>query len=326
MLRVGMLGAGFMGEIHAAAWGNVDRARLVAIATADPAAHAWLRSFPGPVTTDLRALVRSDEVDVVDICLPTPLHGLWAIEAANAGKAVLCEKPLTRDREEADRVTAAVARSGVRCMPAHVVRFFPEYRAAREIAQQGGIGRPGTARTFRGGAPPAWAEWILDPSQSGGLLVDLLVHDFDYLRWVLGPVRRVHARVAARQGSTGIHALAILRFTNGAVAHVEGSWAYPAGSPFRTRLELAGSGGLIVHDSQHVLPLVLHRRAAIFEHRYPLSALDPDPYTQMVRHFAECLESGRAFEVTLEDAVAAVRIAAAASSSALSGIPVEVAG
>jgi predicted dehydrogenase len=325
VLRVGILGAGFMGETHAAAWGNVDRARLVAIATADPGVHPWLRSFPGRVMTDLRELVGSPEIDVVDVCLPTPLHGPWAVEAATAGKAVLCEKPLTRGWEEAERVAAALVRSGARCMPAHVVRFFPEYRAARDIARRGEIGRVCTARTFRGGAAPAWAEWILDPAQSGGILVDLLVHDFDYLRWVLGPVRRVHARVASGKGSTGTHALVVLRFAGGAVAHVEGSWAYPPGSPFRTRLELAGSGGLIVHDSRDVHPLSLHTGAAASEHRYPLSALDPNPYAQMARHFAHCVESGAAFEVQLDDAVAAVRIAGAAVASAATGAPVDVA-
>ena len=324
MLRVAILGAGFMGETHAAAWGNVDRARLEAIATLDPAVHKWLRDFPVRVTTDLRELVRAPEIDVVDVCLPTPLHGPWAVEAAKAGKAVLCEKPLTRDWEEAERVAAALGRSGGRFMPAHVVRFFTEYRAARSIAQRGEIGRVCTARTFRGGAAPAWAEWILDPVQSGGILVDLLVHDFDYLRWVLGPVRRVHARVASGTGSTGRHALVVLRFAGGAVAHVEGSWAYPPGSPFRTRLELAGSGGLIAHDSRDVHPLSVHTGVAVAEARYPLSSLDPDPYTLMVRHFAESVESGAAFEVQLDDAVAAVRIAGAAVASAATGAPVDV--
>lgn len=329
MVRVGLLGAGFMGELHAAAWMKVDGARLAGIVTLDPAARPWLRGFSGRISTDPRDLVLSPDIDVVDICLPTPLHGPWVIEAARAGKAVLCEKPFTRETEEAERVADVVARSGVPFMPAHVVRFFPEYRAARDVARSGRIGTVRTARTFRGGAAPSWAPWILDPAQSGGLLVDLLIHDFDYLRWVLGPVRRVHAGVASRHevagaGSRDVHAVVVLRFADGAVAHVEGSWAYPPGSPFRTRLELAGPDGLLVHDSRDAVPITLRTAASEAEARYPLSVLEPDPYVHMIRHFAGCLHTGSAFEVRLDDAVAAVRIATAAVASAAGRRPVEV--
>jgi UDP-N-acetylglucosamine 3-dehydrogenase len=318
-----------MGEVHAAAWMKVEGARLAGIVTLDPAARPWLRGFSGRISTDPRDLVLSPDIDVVDICLPTPLHGPWILEAARAGKAVLCEKPFTREAEEAERIADAVSRSGIPFMPAHVARFFPEYRTARDIARSGRIGPIRTARTFRGGAPPSWAPWILDSSQSGGLLVDLLVHDFDYLRWVLGPVRRVHALLASRPhppgaGSRDVHALVVLRFADGAVAHVEGSWAYPSGSPFRTRLELAGPDGLLVHDSRDAVPITLRTAQSETESRYPLSVLEPDPYVRMIRHFTDCLRTGSPFEVRLDDAVAAVRIATAAAASAAGRRPVEV--
>lgn len=325
MLRVGILGAGFMGEVHARAWRRIGDTRVVGIATLNPAQHAWLQDAGAAVYEDPGDLIRSGKIDVADICLPTPLHATWVMEAAARGIHVLCEKPFTLETAEAERAAEAVVRAGVHFMPAHVVRFFPEYRKARDVALSGGIGEPRTARTFRGGAAPAWAAWILDPAQSGGVLVDLLVHDFDYLRWVLGPVRRIHARVVSRTPGRAEHALTVLRFERGAVAHVEGSWAYPAGSPFVTRFELAGTEGLLVHDSRHILPVTLSRGAEALESRYPLGALEPDPYTLMIQHFADGLRGSAPFEVCMEDAVAAVRIASAAVKSARDGTPVDVA-
>jgi predicted dehydrogenase len=325
VLRVGILGAGFMGEVHARAWGRIGETRVVGIATLDPSRHAWLRGAGAALYEDPGDLIRSCEIDVVDICLPTPLHAPWVMKAAARGIHILCEKPFTLETAEAERAAEAVARAGVRFMPAHVVRFFPEYRKARDVALSGGIGQPRTARTFRGGAAPGWAAWILDPAQSGGVLVDLLVHDFDYLRWVLGPVRRIHARVVSRAPGSADHALTVLRFARGAVAHVEGSWAYPVGTPFMTRLELAGTEGLLVHDSRHILPVALSRRDEALESRYPLGALEPDPYTLMIQHFVDGLRGSAPFEVGMEDAVAAVRIAAAAVESARDGTPVDVA-
>jgi len=326
VIRVGILGAGFMGEVHAAAWRSVPGVRVAGIATLDPAARPWLRGFDGRVVTDPRVLIAAPDIDVIDVCLPTPLHESSVCDAARAGKAIVCEKPLAATFAAAERIAAAVARARAPFMPAHVVRFFPEYAAARDLVRGGRIGRPATARTFRGGPPPGWAPWILDPAQSGGLFVDLLIHDFDYLRWVLGPVRRVHARAAARPdaGAGAVHGLAVLRFASGAVAHVEGSWAYPAGSPFWTRLELAGPDGLIVQDSRRAAPLVRHRPPDAAEPRYPQAAIDRGPYARMLHHVAERLEHGSAFDPGIDDAVAAVRIASAAAASAAAAAPVEV--
>ncbi len=123
-----------------------------------------------------------------------------------------------------------------------------------------------------------------------------------------------------------VHGLAVLRFASAAVAHVEGSWAYPAGSPFWTRLELAGPDGLIVQDSRRAAPVVRHRPPAAAESPHPQTAIDRGPYARMLHHVAERLERGAAFDLDMEDAVAAVRIASAAASSAAAAAPVEVDG
>ena len=136
-------------------------------------------------------------------------------------------------------------------MAGHVLRFFPEYAAAKRMVDAGGVGKPAAIRTARlAGMPHGGQELVrrLGAERRGRL--DMIVHDFDWLRWTFGPVTRVFAQgLYGRPEHAGKrdYALVTLRLASGAVAHVTGSWAHPGG--FRTTLEIAGDAGLIEHDS-----------------------------------------------------------------------------
>ena len=135
--------------------------------------------------------------DIIDICTPTPLHRDYVERAAAAGKAIFVEKPLARTLADCDAMVAAVNRAGVPAMPGHVVRFFPEYAAAKRLVDAGGVGKPAAIRTARLAGFPGQEgrpNWYADPQQSGGLVLDLILHDFDWLRWTFGPITRVYAK------------------------------------------------------------------------------------------------------------------------------------
>lgn len=326
-MRVAIVGTGLMGRVHAEAWHRTG-ARVAAFvgkpgAGGDPLASTYAARF----ATDLDAVVR--DVDVVDICTPTHLHEEFTLRAAAAGKHVVCEKPLALTVAEGLRMIQACRVAGVRLLVAHVLRFFPEYRLARDLVVRGEIGAPGVLRLSRCTSRPRKPDnWYVDPARSGGMILDLMVHDFDYARWVAGDVIRVFARAARTSGRPGDtdHALAILTHRSGAISHVEGSWAYPP-PVFLTRLEIAGSAGLIECSSPAAAAIEMHLHTAQESNQevsLPTSPLAESPYAAQLRAFSEALTRGTEPPVSAEDGLAALAIARAAIDSAREGSPVEL--
>ena len=323
-MRVGIVGAGFMGTTHAAGWAETD-AEIVGFAAetateAEPLALAYgARVFP-----ELQALI--DAVDVVDVCTPTHLHHPIVLQAAAAGKHVICEKPVARHVAEAQEMVRACREAGVQLLVAHVVRFFPEYALAQAQVAGGAIGRPGVLRLMRGSYRPKKpvGNWFLDEAKSGGILMDLMIHDFDYARWIAGEVESVFARrvTATHPDAPVDYGLAILRHRSGALTHVAGAWAYPPPT-FRTGLEIAGDRGLIQFDSDMTAPITnLLRRdggADAPDVALPPSPTSESPYTTQIKEFYNALQGDGPSRVTAEDGLAAVQIAIAAMESVTSG-------
>lgn len=321
-MRVGIAGAGFMGATHAAGWAAAG-ATLAGFLAQTPAEAARLaEQYGAQVYPDLAALLA--DVDVIDICAPTDRHAELALAAAAAGRHVVCEKPLARTLDEGRAMLAACRRAGVQLLVGHVVRFFPEYALAQRRVAEGAVGRPAVLRLARGSVRPGWSAggWLLDPRRSGGLLLDMMIHDYDYARWVAGEVLQVYAKhVAGSRPDTGLdYALAILTHAGGAISHIAGSWAYPPPT-FRTGLEIAGDAGLICHDSAASAPVeallgqVPGGAAAVL----PGSPLSEDPYTTQIKAFHAALSDGPPPRVSAADGLAALQIGLAALESARSG-------
>ncbi len=205
------------------------------------------------------------DIDIVDVCLPTPLHVPAALQALGAGKHLLLEKPMARTTADCDQIIAVAERAGTTAMVAQVVRYFPEYANAHRHVKAGAVGTPAVIRAARLGMHPkaGWNNWYADQSASGGVILDLIVHDFDWLLWTFGPVERVFAKGLYKNPEyIGLldYALVTLRHASGALSHVTGSWAHPSG--FRTTFEICGDAGMIEHDSAAVAPLAIAQREA----------------------------------------------------------------
>jgi predicted dehydrogenase len=276
----------------------------------------------------LDALLKA--VDVVDICTPTYLHYEQVLAAARAGRHVVCEKPLALTAADGHAMIDACAGAGVKLLVGHVVRFFPEYALAKATVERGEIGRVAVTRLSRVSPVPTWAvdNWLFDLSRSGGMMVDLMIHDFDYARWVAGDVESVFARSVRSHSpdAPGDYALAILRHTSGALSHVEGGWAYPP-PVFRTALEIAGDVGLIEHPAGSSAPLgvYLMQNARMQGGGVPSSPMLEDPYVTEIKHFYGVLSGEITVpRVTGEDALAALKIALAARLSAETGRRVRI--
>ncbi len=321
--RVGLIGAGTMGRTHARQWERIPDVELVGVL--DPRTDA--AQALGTAFGDWEALTAQARPDIIDICTPTPTHRDYVGRAAAAGLAVFAEKPLARTLADCDAIVEVVERAGVPFMAGHVVRYFPEYAAAKRLVDAGGVGTPAAVRTARMGGFPDTGHadnWYADSARSGGVVLDLILHDFDWLRWTFGPVARVFARgLYGRAECAGRmdYALVTLRFASGVVGHVTGSWAHPGG--FRTTLEVAGDGGLIEHDSARSAPLTASLRVAgggggVAVPESPM-APDEDPYFLELAAFVAALKAGTPPPVGVHDAREAVRIALAALESIETG-------
>src|SRR5258708_14610889 len=133
-----------------------------------------------------------NNVDIVDICTPTATNKPLVLTAAKAGKQVICEKPIALTVEDAQAMIEACRQ--VRFFIGMVLRFFPQYRAAKQLVAAGRIGKPGVLRLKRVSYVPQKPEaWYFNDAVSGGMAVDLMIHDFDYARWLAGEVERVYA-------------------------------------------------------------------------------------------------------------------------------------
>ena len=245
MIRVGLLGAGLIGRVHARAYSQIESARLVAVADIDHGAANQVAAEHGArAYYAIEALLADPEIDTVDVCLPTYLHEQAVVGAAGAGKHVLCEKPIARSLAEADRMLEAVEGSGVTAMIAQVVRFSPQYVAIKECLERGDLGRPLAAVAARLAAPPNWARWFQCPQLSGGAALDLHVHDLDYLFHLFGQPERVFAVGSQSAAGAWDHVLTTLDYGDKA-ATAEASYMMPTRFPFTTTFRLLGEKGCI---------------------------------------------------------------------------------
>lgn len=329
MKKVAVVGAGTMGRVHAGAYAKMPNAELVAIVdTLQEAADALAAAHGATAFTDLKKMLAEIEADVVDICTPTQTHIEYIKIAAAAGKHISCEKPLGRTIGHAQEAVRICEEAGVVLFVAQVLRWFPEFKRMHDLIESGAVGKPVVVRTSRESAyPRGTGDWFADMKASGGVVLDMIVHDFDWLRWCFGKVKRIYARglYDAHVPLTD-YALVTLRFENGVVAHVTGNWAKASG--FYTSVEVAGTEGLMTFANDTSVPLRVERKvedASVPGVNVPSSPTSVDPYYQELEHFITCLEEGRTPDVTGQDGLEAVRIAESALRSISSGQPVPLA-
>lgn len=182
-MRIGLLGAGRIGAVHAAAVDAVPGARLVAVADALPGAAERIAARYGAERRDLDAIVGAHDVDAILICTPTDTHAELIERGARAGQAVFCEKPIALDLARTRAALAVVAETGARLMVGFNRRFDPHFAAVRAAAREGTVGAVEiVSLTSRDPGPPP-LDYI---HRSGGLFKDMAIHDLDQARWMLG--------------------------------------------------------------------------------------------------------------------------------------------
>ncbi len=326
-MKVGIVGAGSMGHAHAAGWQQTD-ADIVGVLSGNEANAAVLaEQLNASVYTSYIDLL--NDVDMVDICAPTHLHKSYVLQAAQAGCHILCEKPIALTVEDGLDMIRACDAANVRFFVGMVLHFFPEYISMKNAISSGAVGTPKVVRMTRASYRPKKADdnWFMDEEKSGGMILDLMIHDFEMSRWLIqSEVKRIFAKSIRSQNPDVLndHCLAILRYDNGTMAHIEGSWAYPSPT-FNVRAEVAGDAGLIEWESDKTVPLqhYLHQtNDNASDVALPKSPLTEDPWAIEVKHFYQSVIDNTPFRVSPLDALRGLQIALAARESAYSGKPI----
>lgn len=300
-MKVGILGAGFMGSTHARGYAKIPGVTVAAIASRTLAkAKALTDEVGGVPTTDEMAIINDPAIDAVSITLPTSLHKPMTLAALAAGKHVLLEKPFALTVADCDAMIAAWQASGKFLMIGQTLRFWPEYKALVGFVQSGAIGKPFSAIATRLSQQPAWSSWFTDPTQSGGAVIDLMIHDIDALNWLFGQPQSIYCR--GRQSAPGMwdHMLATVDYGSGA-ALIEASELLPRDYPFSMSLivhceggrveYLFKAGGVSVEMGGGIDSLTVYEPGK----NYPLPVPDrgSDAWAAEVAHFVDCVQNQR---------------------------------
>jgi predicted dehydrogenase len=318
-----------MGRMHIAAYGRIDGVKIVAIADQDPKraagdfSGAW-GNIAGAVdkldmtgiagTTDLQSLIESPDVDLVDICVPTPAHEALATAALAAGKHVLCEKPLALDAATAQRIADAAQQAKGFFMPAMCLRFWPQWIWLKQAIDDGRYGRV-LAATFRRVAsmPPGW---FANGAMSGGGILDLHIHDTDFIYFAFGQPNAVFSRGYTKTSGKTDHVVTQYLYDNGpSVVSAEGSWCMADGFAFSMKYTVNFERATADFDSARDATLVVSAGG-----QTETPAFSGDGYDAELAYFVECIAAGRRPDrVTAADAVASLRILEAEQRSITSG-------
>lgn len=329
MIGVAFIGVGRMGLTHLRNLAAIPDVRVVVVADAkrDAAEQGRAIARAERATDDVEGAITDPAVDAVVIVTPTPTHAHLIEVAANAGKAIWCEKPIALDLDETQRIVALVNERRVPLQIGFMRRFDPGYQAAKRKIEAGELGRIETFRALGRDTYPPPLKFL---QGSGGIFLDMAVHDFDLARYLVGEVEEVHAWGATliderfQEAGDVDTAVTLLRFANGALGVVEtarrSAWGYDI------RTEVAGAQGKVVIEAIQKTPMTFSRR---FGYEADHFENFPDRFEAAYRleleAFFDALRIGRRPSPGPEDAMETQRLAIAATRSWRERRPVRVA-
>lgn len=316
MLKVGLIGAGGIGRVHALSWKILkDSVELVAIADVNAEQAQKVSEECGcKMYTDAFEMLQKEEFDVVDICLPTFLHADYVIRVMDYVKNIIVEKPICLYEEEAQRLLDAQEKSGALIQVGHVVRFMDDYRYLKELVDAGTYGKV-VAGTFSRLSPrPVWMRGHDDVNRTGTMALDFHIHDADYVRYLMdGEPEDVQAWAARDSEGIVQHLRTAYRYGN-ALLCTEASWNYPVTFPFsesyRVRLEKAAvvldTDGIKVYPDEGEPFTPENEQKLVMD--LGINVSDIGPYLTELRYFADVIVDGKKVLTSLEDAIAAFRL------------------
>jgi predicted dehydrogenase len=337
-VNVAVVGLGFMGVTHLRAYQQVEVANIVAVCDAVRLpVNGVLQGVAGNIKKSddihlgtqvhvcrkLEEVLALPEVELVDLCTPTPLHPEQAIASLKAGKHVLCEKPLARTSAAAREILEVHSANKGFLMPAMCMRFWPGWSWLKEVIEKQTYGKVLVARFRRLSEMPGWSKQgtYTGATDLGGALFDLHIHDTDFVQFLFGRPQSVFSTGVTGPGGSINHVVTQYLYPGGPAVHAEGSWLLAKGFNMAYTL----------HCERATLDFDLSRGAdamqlcAMGEGPQTLKFDGPDGYGQEIRYIVECVQNRRQpTVVTAQDGVSALEICEAEEKSLKTSQPTSV--
>ncbi|MEX2216758.1 MAG: Gfo/Idh/MocA family oxidoreductase [Phycisphaeraceae bacterium] len=336
MINVGVIGLGMMGLTHLDAYAKRDDVNVVAIADKDPNRLSGKVKAVGNVEGQAQGgfdfdkpkkyeegmdLIRSKRVDAVDICLPTHMHLEYAKSAIRKGKHVLIEKPLARTAKDAAKLVALAEKSAGVSMCAMCMRFWPGWSWLKDAVDDKRYGKVMSAQFRRVASHPGGA-FYASGELSGGAILDLHIHDTDFVQFLFGPPKAVSSRGYSKVTTAVDHVVTHYIYDDIPIVVAEGSWAMAEKFPFSMAYTINFEQATAVYTMGSDHPLTLYRPGNAPEKVELEKAMG---YDLEIDNFLNCIKNGtKPTTVTLADAANTIRIIEAEEKSVRTGKPVNV--
>jgi predicted dehydrogenase len=338
MLRVGIIGLGFMGKMHFRCWKTVAEAKIVAICDIDPAKFASTAGTAGNIAgaeqpldfsgieffTSAADMLAKMQLDAVSITLPTYLHAEYTRMALKAGVNVLCEKPMALNPAECEGMVTAAIEYGKNLQIGHCIRFWPAYTKSKEMIDSGQYGKVLAATFQRLSLSPIWGweNWMMDGAKSGGAILDLHIHDSDFVQYVFGIPESVFTRGVKGPSGEYDHVVTSYIYPDDKVITAEGGWVMAPGFGFEMSFNIVLERATLVYDSTRTPEFrACPRDGEVFIPTVEVG----DAYELEIKHFANgMLGVDVPTILTPEQSSDSVKLVLAEKLSAATGKPVKL--
>ena len=254
MLKIGLIGCGFMGTMHANCYKNIEGVCLAAVADIRrEKAEEIAAGTDAVIYGDGMDLIANADVDVIDVCLPTYMHAEYALAAMDKVKYLFVEKPVALTVAESEAMLKKQQETGCRIQIGQVIRFWDEYVALRDIVKSGKYGKVVSANFRRISPTPGWGwkDWLRTPALSGGAGQDLHIHDVDYVLSLFGEPKALYS-VKNMLGETNGYVNTLMKYDEHVVS-VEGTWDLPESHPFTATFRVVFENAVVENDGKFML-------------------------------------------------------------------------
>ena len=317
MLKVGLIGCGFMGTMHANCYKHLDGVCLAAVADIRrDKAEEIVAGTDATIYGDGMELIAHADVDIIDICLPTYMHAEYAVAAMDKVKYLFVEKPVALTVAESEAMLKKQAETGCQVQIGQVIRFWDEYVVLRDIVNSGKYGKVVNANFRRISPTPEWGwnDWLRNPTLSGGAGQDLHIHDVDYVLSLFGEPNTLYS-VKSVLGEGNGYVNSLMKYDESVVS-VEGTWTLPASHPFSATFRVVFEKAVVENDGGKFMlytdagaeEIAIEKKELALSEGTQGNISDLGGYFNELYYFTKCAVAGEPItQATLKDGAASLK-------------------
>ncbi|MBA7635522.1 Inositol 2-dehydrogenase/D-chiro-inositol 3-dehydrogenase [subsurface metagenome] len=320
MIKIGIIGCGFMGKVHANCYRALQNVKVVGVSDIRQDKAKEIANLTGArVFADADELINNKEIDAISVFLPTYLHKEFILKCCNAKKDIFCEKPFTLNLKDTEEIITKIKEAKVKLMIGMVLRFWPEYIEFKRIVDSKKFGKLKVLKCTRISAPPiyGWDNWYFDPNRSGSAALDLHIHDVDYIYYLLGKPKSVYS-LGKNDKKGWQHICSTYRYRD-TIVNAEGGWDLSKSYGFMQEIRGVFEDGTVLEYNSKNQPLIIYGKEKAVLVNIPKLKVDSveaggnisklGAYYNEVKYWIECLQNDKYPErVTPEDAKESLEI------------------